>query len=42
MQFLEYMQEYTDYEKQYICAKGILEVVKLYTEKFQSESDFTQ
>ncbi|EPB89734.1 hypothetical protein HMPREF1544_03397, partial [Mucor circinelloides 1006PhL] len=31
-----------DYERQYICAKDIFEVVKLFTEKFQSESDFTQ
>lgn len=36
------MQAYTDYEKQSICSKDVFEIVKLYTNKFESESEFTQ
>ncbi|KAI8088585.1 hypothetical protein BDF21DRAFT_413546 [Thamnidium elegans] len=36
------MEAYTDYEKQRICAEDVFGIVKLYTNKFESESDFTQ
>jgi hypothetical protein len=36
------MQAYTDYEKQCICVEDIFGIVKLYTNKFASKSDFTQ
>jgi hypothetical protein len=36
------MQAYPDYEKQRICAEDVFGIVKLYTNKFESESDFTQ
>ena len=36
------MQAYTDYEKQRIYAEDIFGIVKLYANKFESVSDFTQ
>lgn len=36
------MEAYPDYEKQHVCAENVFRIVNLYTNKFESESEFTQ